>query len=343
MKCPVCGQDCVEEAHEIVDLLAEVFRPCPGCMGRNLNKNQPPPDIAVVPICDCGKRYIDDVYVHLYSVMVEEGVLAPTDPLKTVGYPLVHPGFAMQEPPFLPRNSLVLLSPVVNEACARRLVDEVPEIRGVVKSADFVPGITDVDLDGIPETYELLAGCDVRANVFYTQNTPIVLYKQQSLMHIEFPRGYDPKIVSVGVQVRHHEPRVFVDAACGSGTLSLTAGLYGIPHVICNDAWYAAAFWTAYNLRVNRENLAFDGVKCFYEIEELKEHPIEKEPKKIAETIGGSQFFEVYQGDFHLLHKVLSKEVDLAVLDLFEKKDPKRMKREMEKWKEHVGGEVFIP
>lgn len=343
MKCPVCGQDCVKDAHELIEIIPDVFRPCPDCTVRMLNKRAPLEDRTIVLPCSCGKRYIDDVFAHCYIIMTEEGVLEENAPLARVGMPLIHPGFAMVKPPYLPKQSLVLLSKDATQEVAQRLVAEVPEIRGVVKSNEYVPGLQDVDLDGIPETYQLLAGCDVRANIFTGQNQKVVIFKQQSLMHIEFPHGYDPKIISVGTQVRHVKPKTFVDVCSGAGTLGIIAGQYGVPHVILNDAWYAAAFWSAYNLRVNRENLGFDEITFHFEYEEMMKRPVIKEPVKIAETRGGDQYYEVYQGDCHLLYTVLPDRVDLAAIDLFEKNVEGKMQHEIEEWQKHVGGEVFIP
>jgi hypothetical protein len=343
MQCPVCGQDCVKDARELIEMLPTIFQPCRDCRGRTLDKRKPLEDRTIVPPCSCGKRAIDDVFAHCYAILVEEGVLESTAPLIEVGTPLIHPGFAMVRPPYLPKDSLVLLSRSVTPAIAARLVAEIPEIRGVVKTNDYVPGLQDADLDGIPETYELLAGCDVRANVFTGQNAKVVIYKQQSVMHIEFPRGYDPKIIAVSSRVRHVKPKTFVDVCSGAGTLGIIAGQYGVPRVILNDAWYAAAFWSAYNLRVNRESLGFEEITCHFDYEEMKKHPVAREPVRIAETKGGSQYYEVYQGDCHLLHTVLPERVDLAVIDLFEKNVKEKMQREIEEWQKHVGGEVFIP
>ncbi|NYT05098.1 MAG: hypothetical protein GKC04_01805 [Methanomicrobiales archaeon] len=343
MKCPVCGDDCVQDAHELIEQQATIFAPCPRCKGRTLNKQKPPADMAIARPCECNKRFIDDVFSHMYAIMVEEGVLSSADPLHAVGMPLVHPGFAMMQPPYLPPRSLVLLSPNVTKPCANRLFAEVPEVRGVIKSNEAVPGLSDIDFDGIPDTYTLLAGCDVRANIFATQNEKVVIYKQQSVMHIEFPRGYDPKIIWVGTRVRQVRPKIFVDACAGPGTLGIIAGLYDIPHVILNDAWYAAAFWSAFNLRVNREHLNFEELRMHATYDEMRARPVLKTPEKIAETQGGTQYFEVYQGDCHELYTVLPKDVDLSVIDLFEKKDTEKVNAFMEAWKARVGGEVFIP
>ena len=342
MKCPVCGEDCIKNASEILALRHEIFKPCPDCSGRTFDKQVPLPDISIAPPCSCGKRFIDEVFAHVYAIRIEEGDLNRQDPLRAAGIPLIHPGFAMASAPYLPEKSLVLLSHTITRQTADRLMAEVPEMRGVVKCGDFVPGIEDIDLDGIPEVHTLLAGCDVRANIFTAQTEPIVVYKQQSTMHIEFPRGYDPKIIAVGANVRKFEPRTFVDALCGAGTLGILGALLGVPHVILNDAWYAAAFWAAYNVRVNGEQMKVDSVDLKYDYEEMKQRPVEREPRLIAETTG-EQSIEVYQGDFRQLHTVLPADVDLSVIDIFEKRDRELTRRVADEWRSRVGGEVFIP
>jgi hypothetical protein len=343
MQCPVCGQDCVTRAQDLLGTLETVFAPCTECRGRTLDKTRPPPDLAITRPCPCGKRFIDEVFLHLYSIMVEEGALSKEDPLKKVGMPLVHPGFAMEGAPYLPTNSLLLLSTVVDGPVAKRLHKEVPEVRGVVKCGSFVPGAVDVNLSAAPRVYELLAGCDVRADVFYTQHSPVVVYKQQSLIHIEFPRGYDPKIVNVGVHLRHTLPRAFVDASCGVGTLGIIAAQYGVPHVIMNDAWYAAAFWAAFNLSVNSESLLAGEIHILEDYASMASHKILREPRRIAYT-EGKQLIEVYQGDFRNLPPLIpEREKILTVIDLFEKGDEALNQRIKEEWLDRVGGEVFIP
>lgn len=343
MKCPVCGQDCVCYAHEIIDSLPTVFVPCPECKENLLNKRAPPPDLTIPEVCSCGRRFIDDVYLHCYRIMAEEGNIRKDEPLAGVGTPLIHPGFAMTKPPYLPENSLVLLSKFMTKKTAERLFKEVPEVRGILLDTGCVPGLSDINGDGIPDKYKLLAGCDVRADIFNTPNSPVVIYKQQSTMHIEFPRGYDPKIVNVGVKIRHFHPHTFVDACSGAGTLGITGAFYGVPHVIMNDAWYAAAFWSAYNLKVNKEHLNIGSVDIKFSYDEMGKQQVIREPIKIAATTGGEQLIEIYQGDYRLLHKVLPEKVDLSVIDLFEKGEKGKMKDAIVAWGRTVGGEVFIP
>lgn len=343
MKCPVCGMDCVKSAQEILAALPEFFKPCPSCSIRTLDKRLPHTALDFVQPCSCGKRFIDEVFAHIYVIMVEEGDLTLEDPLIAAGSPLIHPGFAMDRPPFLPHSSLVLLSARVRKKAATRIVQEVPEVRGVVKTGDFVPGIPDPGLKSVPRVYELLAGCDVRADLFPIPAGPLVVYKQQSVVHIEFPRAGHQKIQSVIRHVGNPPARFFIDACSGVGTLGLAAAGLGVNHVIMNDAWYASAFWSAFNLEVNRHYFHVDRVRIFEQIDDLQKHPVNRDQIKIAET-EGEQVIEVYQGDFRSLPDIISAgDSPLTALDLFDKKDPLGMEKIQQEWIRMVGGEVFIP
>ncbi len=342
MKCPVCGDGCIQDAPAVLESLASVFSRCPRCTFRVLDKSAPLKGRYYGTPCECGKRFIDEVFAHLYVILVEEGIFSGSEPLRAVGSPLLHPGFFITGPPFLPRGSLVLLSPLVTESAARRMITEVPEVRGVVRSGDFVPGATDPSLATVPRSYELLAGCDVRAGIFPTGAGPLVIYTQQSQMHIEFPRLENPKIQSVERHIAAQRPTWCVDACSGAGTLGLCAARHGIPGVILNDAWYSAAFWSATNLHVNRMFFQVEGVRIHLSFREISMHPVGRDPVKVAEASGG-QSIAVYHGDFRQLWKVLPREPVCAVLDLFEKSDTRMTEAAMKEWQSRVPGEVFIP
>jgi hypothetical protein len=342
MRCPVCGGDCVGKASEILEVIPAIFSRCDDCTGRQLDKRLPPPDRWYPPPCACGKRFIDEVYAQMHVIMREDGILRDSDPLLAVGTPMVHPGFAMHAPPYLPKQSLVLLSKVITRETAERIVREVPEVRGVVKTGDFVPGVIDVQQGHAPPVYELLSGCDVRADVFASAAGSLVLYKQQSLIHIEFPRRWNPKVAHVESEVNRVHPSWFIDACAGVGTLGLTGALMGIPHVVLNDAWYAASFWAGFNLAVNAEFFDVQKVSPLRDYDMMKQRPVAGEPVRVAEATGG-QDIVVYHGDFNELYRVLPEEPVLAVIDLFEKEDREAVGRIQEKWREHVAGEVFIP
>jgi len=341
MHCPVCGHDCVTGARELLLTLPERFAPCPDCTGLVYDKRSPPPDIdAAEPCPSCGKRFIDEVFADIYRAMAAEGDLSGTEPLAAAGTPLVHPGFAMRRPPYLPPRSLVLLSRSIGEQAAARLVATVPEVRGVIRAGTGTPGIRDTDTE--PETNTLLAGCDVRADVFSTRAGPVVIYKQQSALHVEFPRDRDEKILSLEREIGRHRPRTFVDACSGAGTLALAAARAGIPRVIANDAWYAAAYWTACNLQVNREHLGIEGVTMHRSYDDLRRREVAREPLRVA-TAAGAREVEVYQGDLRLLSTVLPPGIDLTAIDLFEKADAEKTDRIVRAWRARVGGAIFIP
>lgn len=343
MHCPVCGDDCIDDARSLLATLSNRFTPCPDCMGLTFDKRVPPPDLAPAEPCpSCGRRFIDEVFTHIYRIMNEGGDLSGTEPLAAAGTPLIHPGFTLQQPPYLPVRSLVLLSRAITKESADRLIAEVPEVRGVVQTGDGVPGITDPDRDSAGRTHTLLAGCDVRADIFPTRAGPVVIYKQQSAIHIEFPRGYDPKIHALDSAIRQKKPKTLVDACSGAGTLGIAAAAAGVPHVICNDAWYAAAFWTACNIVVNRDALAIDAVRILRTYDELRQRPVAGEPILIADTEGVQQI-EVYHGDLRMLAPLLQGKADLAVLDLFEKNEREKTRRLTTLWTSTAGGDVFIP
>jgi len=343
MQCPVCGKDCISSAQEILATLPDVFLPCEDCRMQVLDKRLPPPAGEPAPRCSCGKRFIDAVFAHLWEIMVDEGDLQETDPLIAAGTPLIHPGFAMDRPPFLPRKSLVLLSLRVTQKTAERIVREVPEIRGVVRTDNGVPGISSMNLGAEPYVHELLAGCDVRADVIPVSGGAMVLYKQQSRTHIEFPRAGYPKIRSVEQHVGNPPVSCFIDACSGVGTLGIAAARLGVPYVVMNDAWYASAFWSAFNLGVNRDLLNIGRVTIYRQLKDMAKDPIRRTPEKIAET-DGAQVIEVYQGDFHELPSVLVRGTSpLTAFDVFQKTDHAAIEQIEKGWMGRVGGHVFIP
>jgi len=343
MECPACGGDCVQSAPEILRDLPTRFLPCGDCSIRIRDKRSPPSPPEYPGPCSCGKRFIDDVFVHMYAIMQEEGDLGPGDPLLAVGSPLIHPGMVMDMPPFLPGKSMVLLSAKAEKKAARRIVAEVPEIRGVVRTGPYIPGIASLDLDQPPRVYTLLAGCDVRADIYPLPTGPLVIYKQQTLIHVEFPRAGYPKLQAVASRVGKPPIPFFVDACSGPGTLGLSAACLGVRRVVLNDAWYASAFWSGFNLKVNHIYLDSDEITLLRGLDEMSHIPVAREPVKVAETTG-RQVIEVYQGDLHMLDKVIpAGSRPVAALDVFDKENTREIAGLIEMWRLKTGGEAFIP
>jgi hypothetical protein len=110
-----------------------------------------------------------------------------------------------------------------------------------------------------------------------------------------------------------------------------------------NDAWYAAAFWAAFNLQVNREFFLVDKVTMLQDYGTLEQNPIRRESLKVAESTG-EQRIEIYQGDLFSLPGVIPPHNKvLTVLDLFHKEKKETIARITGRWRELVHGEVFIP
>lgn len=344
MKCPVCGGSCLENAAEIIQQRETSFLPCPSCRTTILNKRSPPSFRRKEACPTCGKRPLDEVVADCWTIMAEVDDISPTAPIMAAGIPLIHPGVALTEPPHLGRDAVVFLSRSITRPAAERIVTEIPEVKAVVHDGGTVPGIAEMD-NALTKyhTHTLLAGCDVRANIFETGEEPVTVFMQQSCAHIEYPRGFDPKLVATATEVIRYEPKVFVDAACGAGTLGITAGQYDIPRVIMNDAWGYASYWAAVNLDVNRDSLGLESVDIHITYEDVQREPVRKEPLKVADASGDGKHYEVWWGDLNRLADVLPKHVDLTVIDLFGKENRARMADAVHQWKKQIGGEVFIP
>jgi hypothetical protein len=271
----------------------------------------------------------------VHAVLVDEGDLDPRAPLAAVGTPLLHPLFPMRRSPFLPLESLVLLTRVATPAAAHRILAEVPEVRGIVLDRGIVPGV-----GGAAHT--LLAGCDVYAEVRFTPPGPLVLYKQASTCHIEVPRFNDPKVTATDRALRRTLPDLFVDACAGAGTLGLVAALRLVPAVVLNDAWGPAAWFAGLNLAANREALLVDEVDLLASYADLRSAGLRDDPVPVA-VARGAQELRVYHGSLWRLPPLLpAGSVRLVALDPFDK-EPDRVAQITRRWQDCAGREVFIP
>lgn len=332
MQCPVCGEP-LPDAGAVLDGLDARFAPCPDCPPGRLDTRAPPGEPCGP--CACGRRPLDHVMAAAHAVLAEEGDLDPEAPLAAVGTPLLHPLFSMRWPPFLPPKSLVLLTRRATPSSARRLLAEVPEVRGVVLDRGVVPGVGG-------ETHTLLAGCDVYAEVRFTPPGPLVLYKQASTCHLEVPRFSDPKVAATDRALCRALPDLFVDACAGVGTLGLVAALRLVPAVVLNDAWGPAAWFAGLNLAVNREALLVDEVELIASYADLRDAGPGDDPVQVA-AAHGAQNIRVYHGSLWRLPPLLpAGSARLAALDPFDK-EPGQLARIARRWQDCAGGDVFIP
>ena len=169
------------------------------------------------------------------------------------------------------------------------------------------------------------------------------MYKKQGSAHIEFPHGIDPKIRSVEAAIRKSRPLLFVDACCGSGTLGLSGMRLGVQHTIMNDPWYAAAFFSGFNLLVNAEILGLDECRIHADYLRIMGEPVRADPLLIAEGFGPAHRAEVYQGTMDRLPSCIAGDRVLTVFDPFDKQAFQQNQSFLSFWQQTVGGEVFIP
>lgn len=345
MNCPVCGQDCLQSSDDLLNDSFHRFDACPSCQGLPRDKRVAPvPDDPPLPCSRCGRRYIDDVFFHIWLILVDERVLPPSVPLSAAGVPHLHPFMVLDAPPYLPLRSMILLTHEIDRQVACRLMDEVPELRGVVRDRHVVPGLSQSIDSGVYHTHELVAGCDLRATIFPSPAGNVVVYQQSSTMHIEMPRPFNPKLASVARMIERKHPDMVIDGCCGVGTLGIAAALSGMAHVVLNDRWYAAAFWTAVNISVNRRPLGVDEFVWSMDFADLSSKKIRRCPVAVASASGQGTELEVWHGDFRCLpRKFANLSGSLCVFDPFEKEDRRGMEKVMFNWKNETGGQIFIP
>ena len=344
MLCPVCRKDHIRSADALLSGKEALFSPCPKCVGVTRNKSSPP-DGPPPHFCHCGRAFIDDVYVALYQILVDEGLFNGDEPLSAVGIPLIDPGIFLRAPPFLPARSLLLLSSAFDQQSAVKAFDRISQLSGILLDGHFLPGIGDITSSSNPVSSEhhLLCGCDVRADIFSTTQGPVVIYKKQASTHIEVPHGIDLKIRSIERAIRRVHPHLLVDACCGAGTLGIAGLKLGVHDVLLNDPWYAAAYFTGFNLNINKKILGLEECVCCGNYSRFSQDRIRGESEVVADGFGCDHAVQVFQGRMDSLTTRISDPSVLTVFDPFDKKMFRENAFFLSSWRQTVGGEVFIP
>lgn len=311
----------MQPAQKILDDLLGMYMACGSC----------PPDPkynTAVPFTDkvdadsrrcnkCGKRHIDVVIGNVITIMKEEGIFPENATLRDVGTPLITVGYQIPYPPRLGRKNLIVIMNTITKELADKIIDRVPEIKGVIKRAGAqTQSIGILDTDSKPHTYELLSGCDMRCDIISSSFGELCIYRNQSRIHIEFNNTKIKKIEALYFKGELDSATV-VDGFCGPGTLGLLSVLGGARKVILNDAWFPAIQNTIINIKANSEIL---GVKVDFETE--TEKLIGSEPLLATKASGLSEIL-VYHGDIRQLHKIIGKkECDICLIDTFPSVDP---------------------
>lgn len=298
-----CGDACIKPASEVLNEIELFYSPCAECDPQGLKKFSPLThqinleDINIdFGSCNCNKRHLDIVIAHVLKIMIEEGVKDKKSSLRNTCTPLITPAFPLNSAPYLPENSMVILSEDVNKECAQRIINEVSEVKGVLKGdLRETVGIKDVEYNS--NVYELLAGCDIRCDVVQTHYGPLCIHKYQGKVHIEFPKVKSPKIEILQKVLDKYEAPSVLDCTCGPGTLGITCLKAGARLVVFNDLWLPAVEMTAINLEANG-------------------FPVNSwDPEE--DVIAEGKNFKVYSKDIRELEEFLDEEFDICLIDAF--------------------------
>ena len=212
--------------------------------------------------CECGKRPLDIVMSHILKIMIEEEIVQEKATLRR-NSPVPLSGFyySSLNPQFIGEKTLILLHPDFNREVASRLIDEVPEVKCVLKGS---PQSTVGQLDRASQVnhFEILEGDDTQINVMRTLlQEKIVLVKNQSRHHIEVAMTTEDKLVRLHNYLNNNDIRkgIALDGMCGLGALGIYLMKCGFEKVIFNDI-------NPEMIDALKHNLEINGISDGYEI-----------------------------------------------------------------------------
>lgn len=304
-----CGDQCIRPVSEILDEIELFYKPCSSCKTVNIKKFSPIAEqIDLEELdnsfgsCACGKRHLDIVMSHVLKVMIKEGIKDKKANLRNACVPLVTPGYPINSIPYLPENSLVILSTEMDKKCAEKIIREVKEVKGVLKG-DIRKTVGIKDSNSDPLKYELLAGCDLRCDIIQSPYGILGIYKYQHEIHIEFPKIEYPKIEILKDTLKDLDKPSVLDCTCGPGTLGIAGLEAGARKVVFNDIWKPAIEMTLVNLETNGFSVNLLGGE--------------------GKLIASGDRVEVYSMDIRELADYLDEEFDICIIDAFPGVDTK--------------------
>jgi len=321
MKCPECGKDCVLPAEDVLADIDSKYMACPNCAPEpELDKAKPlrhlPEGVERCP--SCGRAPLDAVMLDALRILQEFGLRDEEDTLRGVGSPLIAFGYPLAFSPRLGPRSLIIVGERLGRDAAEAMMKRIPEIKGVILSRG-VPGVQGSLAS--PGENELLAGCDLRADIVQSLFGELVIYKSQSKIHIEFPRQSAPKMKILEQLYFQGKIRDVVDGLSGPGTLGLMCVLAGAERVVLNDAWLPAVQNVLLNLKANQRLLGWDEI-------EYPEGPagiVGREPVLVCRTRGACEV-EVYHGDLARLF-LRARPAGLCLIDPFPGSNTKELEK----------------
>lgn len=337
MPCPVCGSDaCILPAESVLEMATSLYVPCLTCSrDAPIDKLRPVLELGIdledkdaYRCPECGKRHIDVAMAQALVVLIERGVKGNRAALKDIGTPMVEYGVPMLESPRLGPKSVILIVDNIDKAAAEEVMARVPEVKGVLnRMGNPKESVGILDTDSRPHVYDLMAGCDVRADVISSMLGDLVLYRRQGDTHIEFYRTGSTKIKTMEKLFLDgaFEGKTVLDGMASVGTLGMYAALAGAKKVILNDAWKPAVEFILINLNVNRNVIGVE-TDMMADLKGLQ--MIAGEPTLIARSTGLLDI-EVYHSDLRKLDMAVPY-CDVCIIDTFPGADPAPF---VKKWK----------
>jgi hypothetical protein len=207
--------------------------------------------------CQCGKRHLDIVMLHVLKIMKEENINLKRFNLRNGAIPILTPLTTKIDNSYVSENSIIILHPALTRNTSKRILEEVSEIKGVLKGdSKETVGMIDSNSQGV--CYELLDGSDIRCDVIQSPLGEIAINKIQHLSYLEFPSSMENKIMKLWnyIKTKHFSEEEIanlrvLDGTCGNGTLGIFLLKLGVKKVIFNDIWKPATIMTSLNLKAN--------------------------------------------------------------------------------------------
>ena len=239
----------------------ESLKECKNCKDVQIKKFSPLKDLIDFKIltgdymkCECGKRPLDIVMSHILKIMIEEELVPEKATLRR-NSPVPLSGFyySSLNPQFIDENTLILLHPDFTPKVASRLMDEVPEVKCVLKGSPQST-VGQMDKDSHVNHFEILEGDDTQINVMRTLiGDKIILVKNQSKHHIEVAMTTEDKLVRLHNYINNNNVKkgIAVDGMCGLGALGIYLVKCGFEKVIFNDINLEMIDALEYNLKIN--------------------------------------------------------------------------------------------
>ena len=252
-----------------IDEKIKSLEECEKCRDVQIKKFSPLKDLIDFEIldgeymrCECGKRPLDIVMSHILKIMIEEGIVPEKATLRR-NSPVPLSGFyySSLNPQFIGKKTLILLHPDFTKDVASRLIDEVPEVKCVLKGSPQST-VGQLDKDSQISHFEILEGDDTQINVMRTLiQEKIVLVKRQSRHHIEVAVTTEDKLVRLHNYINNNNIKkgTAIDGMCGLGALGIYMLKCGFEKVIFNDV-------NPEMIEALKNNLEINGISDGYEI-----------------------------------------------------------------------------